>query len=89
MAEDAFQTARFEIYNPSRHKQAMLLFALRGYHRMAKHILECSLERPDLDERCLGRVDARGHAKPNGFATSKYVRELTPRGWNQAPFGTM
>ena len=86
MAEDAFQTARFEIHNPSRHKQAMLLSAMRSYHQMAKEILERALTDPDaLQQNCLGRPNAKGQASPNGFSTSKYVRTLTRKGWNLAP----
>ncbi|MHB8302779.1 MAG: RNA-guided endonuclease InsQ/TnpB family protein [Acidobacteriaceae bacterium] len=86
MAEDAFQTARFEVHNPSRHKQAMLLSAMRSYHQMAKEILERALTDPDaLQQNCLGRPNANGQASPNGFATSKYIATLTPKGWNLAP----
>ncbi len=86
MAEGTFQTARFEAHNPSRHKQAMLLSAMRSYHQMAKEILERALTDPDaLQQNCLGRPNAKGHASPNGFSTSKYVRTLTRKGWNLAP----
>ncbi|MHB1937379.1 MAG: RNA-guided endonuclease InsQ/TnpB family protein [Acidobacteriaceae bacterium] len=86
MAEDAFQTARFEIHNPSRHKQAMLLSAMRSYHQMVKETLERALADPAaLQQNCLGRPNAKGQASPNGFSTSKYVRTLTRKGWNLAP----
>ena len=86
MAEDAFQTARFEIHNPSRHKQAMLLSAMRSYHQMAKETLERALADPAaLQQNCLGRPNAKGQTQPNGFVTSKYVRSLTRKGWNLAP----
>ena len=86
MAEDAFQTARFEVHNPSRHKQAMLLSAVRSYHQMAKETLERALADPDaLQQNCLGRPNAKGLAQPNGFVTGKYVRSLTRKGWNLAP----
>lgn len=85
MAEEAFQTARFEIHNPSRHKQVVLLSALRDYHRMAKRVLEKALDDSELSTKCLGRPNAKGHASPNGFVASKYVRDLTPTGWNLAP----
>lgn len=85
-AVEAFQTARFEVHNPSRHKQAMLLSAMRSYHQMAKETLERALADPDaLQKNCLGKPNAKGQSQPNGFVTSKYVRTLTRTGWNLAP----
>ena len=85
-AIEAFQTARFEVHNPSRHKQAMLLSAMCSYHQMTKEILERALADPDaLQQNCLGRPNAKGQSQPNGFVTSKYVRSLTRKGWNLAP----
>ena len=35
-----FKTARFKIHNPSRHKAAMLMYALTHYHLTLKRVLE-------------------------------------------------
>ena len=64
MAEDAFQTARFEIYNPSRHKQAMLLSALREYHSMTKQVLESVLADPDFIQSVWGAPTQRAWLAP-------------------------
>ena len=86
MPTEVFQTARFEIHNPSRHKQAILLSAMRSYHYMAKEMLERALADPAaLQQNCLGAPDAKGKTQPNGFVTGKYVRSLARRGWNLAP----
>ena len=85
MPDEAFQTARFEVHNPSRHKQTMLLAALREYHRIAKQVLERSTADPDLMQKCLGPTNARGVATPNRFVTAKFVRGLAPLRWNMAP----
>ena len=84
MAAEAFQTARFEIHNPSRHKQTVLLAALRGYHRMTKQLLECALADSQFHEKC-SRIDTKDKARPNVFATSKFISTLAPKGWNLAP----
>jgi len=52
MPERVFQTARFKVHNPSRHKQTMLLNALQGYHRTAKRVLEKALADPALEDHC-------------------------------------
>jgi IS605 OrfB family transposase len=85
MPEEALQTARFEIHNPSRHKQAVLLAALRDYHRVARTVLAQATAHPELLSKCLGRENAKGIAAPNRYVTAKLVRELTPLRWNMAP----
>ena len=46
-----FKTARFKIHNPSRHKRAILLYALTHYHRTLKRVLESALDVPDLRQK--------------------------------------
>ncbi len=43
-----FKTARFKIHNPSRHKAAMLRYALENYHHTLKRVLETALADPEL-----------------------------------------
>ncbi len=84
MPNRVFQTARFKVHNPSKHKQAMLMAALKGYHRMAKQLLEKAVADTELMAHC-SILNKKGVAVPNGFATAKYIRTLTPKGWNLAP----
>ncbi len=84
MPDRVFQTARFKVHNPSKHKQAILMSALESYHQMAKRLLEKAVADPELMAHC-SIVNKKGVARPNGFATSKYLRTLTPKGWNLAP----
>jgi IS605 OrfB family transposase len=84
MAERAFQTARFKVHNPSRHKRTMLLAALEAYHLMAKKTLETALQDQGLVDKC-SLVNRKDVVEPNGFATAKYIRTLMPKGWNYAP----
>ena len=58
--------------------------ALESYHRMAKRLLEKAVSDPELMAHC-SILNKKGIAVPNGFATSKYLRTLTPKGWNLAP----
>jgi len=84
MPERVFQTARFKVHNPSRHKQAMLMSALESYHQMAKRLLEKAVANPDLTAHC-SILNKKGVAVPNGFAAERYIRTITPKGWNLAP----
>lgn len=84
MSAKAFQTARFKIHNPSRHRQAALFYALNAYHRTAKTALEKAIDDPDYESKC-STVNARGKAVPNRFEAAKFVRQLVPRNWNLAP----
>lgn len=85
MPIEAFQTARFEVHNPSRHKRTMLLTALSDYHRVGKSVLEKATADPCLMQKCLGSQNSKGVARPNGFVAAKFVRGLTPLRWNMAP----
>ena len=84
MPDRVFQTARFKVHNPSKHKQVILMSALESYHRMAKLLLEKAVTDPELMAHC-SILNRKGVAVPNGFATEKFVRTLTPKGWNLAP----
>src|SRR5947209_8237230 len=84
MKERVFQTARFKVHNPSRHKETMLMGALRSYHLLAKQVLERAVADEQLTAHC-SIVNKKGIAGPNGYAAAKYVRALTPKGWNFAP----
>jgi hypothetical protein len=81
MPERVFQTARFKVHNPSRHRQTMLMSALRSYHQMARRLLEKAVADPELMVHC-SIVNVRGVVVPNGFATAKYIRKLAPKGWS-------
>ncbi len=72
------------VHNPSKHKQAILMSALESYHRMAKRLLEKAVADPELMAHC-SILNRKGVAVPNGFATAKYIRTLTPTGRNFAP----
>jgi hypothetical protein len=84
MPERVFQTARFKIHNPSRHKSTVLMGALESYHQFAKRLLEKAVADPDLLAQC-SIVNKKGVAVPNGYATDKYLRTIAPKGWNLAP----
>ncbi len=58
--------------------------ALEGYHRMAKGLLEKAVADTELMAHC-SILNRKGDAVPNGYATGKYIRRLTPKGWNLAP----
>ncbi len=62
----------------------MLLDAMRGYHNTIKSLLETALVSSDLESHCCP-PNQKGKPTPNGFATSKFLRTLTPKGWNLAP----
>jgi hypothetical protein len=84
MPERVFQTARFKVHNPSRHKQAMLLSALNNYHLMTKKLIETAVADPETMSHC-SLVNRKGIPVPNAFKAEKHLRTLTPKGWNLAP----
>jgi hypothetical protein len=69
-----FKTAHFKIHNPSRHKQALLRYALSHYHLTLKNVLEAALADPELQ----ARVTVVGK---NGKAERK--RCVFGRGWTR------
>ena len=84
MPERVFQTARFKVHNPSRHKQTALLDALKSYHLMTKRLVEAAVADPEMTAHC-STPNKKGDLAPNGYATEKHLRTLTPKGWNLAP----
>lgn len=79
-----FKTARFKIHNPTRHKMAMLTYALTHYHCTLKRVLEKALAIPDLRERiCV--ADKRGRQRVNRYAISRMLYGVAPKGWSLAP----
>lgn len=79
-----FQTARFRIRNPSRHKAAALRYAMENYHRVLKRMLESALADPHLAEK-ISREDRRGNLRVNAYQTRKLFYRLPPRRWAPAP----
>jgi hypothetical protein len=73
------KTARFKIHNPSRHKQAVLRYALETYHHTFKRVIEAALADPNLTDKASSTKD--GVTRLRRFALSHYVRTLTPRNW--------
>jgi transposase len=79
-----FKTARFKLHNPSRHKRAMLQYALTHYHLTLKRVLETALATPDLRER-ISVPDKKGRRRVNRYAIGPVLRTIAPKGWALAP----
>jgi IS605 OrfB family transposase len=79
-----FKTARFKVHNPSRHKRTMLEYALRHYHLTLKSVLESVLSNPDLESQ-IASTDKKGRKRFNGYAISKLLYRLAPKGWALSP----
>ena len=79
-----FKTARFKIHNPSRHKRAMLQYALQHYHLTLKRVLETALAMPDLRER-ISVQDKKGRQRVSRYAISRLLYTIAPKGWALAP----
>ncbi len=79
-----FKTAQFKVHNPSRHKSAMLRFAMGQYHRTLKRVLEAALSDPNLEAK-ISRTDAKGKQRPNRYLASKLLYTLAPKQWALAP----
>ena len=79
-----FKTARFKLHNPSRHKRAMLKYALTRYHLTLKRVLETAL----ADQELRGKItttDAKGIQRITGYAISRLLYTIAPKGWALAP----
>src|SRR3990172_12553926 len=80
-----FKTARFKIHNPSRHKRAILKYALTHYHMTLKAVLEKALSDPaDLLQK-ISVPDKKGKARVNQYAVSRLLYTIAPKGWALAP----
>jgi hypothetical protein len=79
-----FKTARFKIHNPSRHKAAMLRYALQRYHQTLKQLLESALSDPDLLSK-VSFTDKKGKSRVSTLQAQKLLYTLAPTGWNLAP----
>jgi IS605 OrfB family transposase len=79
-----FKTARFKIHHPSRHKEAMLMYALTTYHDTLKRVLEAALADAELTEKA-SLPDRNGRNRVNKFQVGKLVRRLVPKDWALAP----
>jgi putative transposase len=79
-----FKTARFKVHNPSRHKLAMLRYALEQYHLTLKRVLEAALADPDLLSK-ITKPDKKGKPRVNGFAISRLLYRIAPKNWALAP----
>ena len=79
-----FKTARFKIHNPSRHKAAMLMYALTHYHLTLKRVLEAALSDPDLATK-ITSPDKKGRSRVNKYAISRLLYTIAPKGWALAP----
>jgi IS605 OrfB family transposase len=79
-----FKTARFKVHNPSRHKSAMLWYAMTRYHLTLKAVLEKALAVPDLIER-ISQPDKKEKLRPNKFLLSKLLYTIAPQNWELAP----
>lgn len=79
-----FKTARFKVHNPSRHKKAVLWYALEQYHLTLKRVLETVLADPELATNIFV-PDRKGKLRLNRYATERVVRLATPKGWSLAP----
>ena len=79
-----FKTARFKVHNPSRHKRALLYYALRNYHLTLKRTLEAAVGDAGLQARVtvLGKT---GKPRIDQAALERYLRRLAPKGWALAP----
>ena len=80
-----FKTARFKIHNPSRHKRAMLKYALTHYHLTLKSVLEKALADPDDLLQKISVLDKKGKPRVNQYAVSHLLYTIAPKGWALAP----
>lgn len=79
-----FKTARFKLHNPSRHKQALLSYALQHYHLTLKRILESALADPDLGSK-ITAIGKNGKPRVDKAALSRLTYKLAPKDWPLAP----
>ena len=79
-----FKTARFKTHNPSRHKLAVLRYALSHYHLTLKRVLEAALADPELQAR-VTVVGKNGKPRTDKSALSRFLYTLAPKGWPLAP----
>jgi IS605 OrfB family transposase len=79
-----FKTARFKVHNPSRHKRALLLYALSHYHLTVKRVLEAALADNELKAR-VTIVGKNGKPRIDKAALSRFLYTVAPRGWPLAP----
>ena len=79
-----FKTARFKLHNPSRHKRALLSYALQHYHLTLKHLLESALADPDLASK-ITAIGKNGKPRVDKAALGRLIRRLAPKDWLLAP----
>ncbi len=79
-----FKTARFKVHNPSRHKQALLWYAMTRYHQTLDRVLNQVLLDPDLLSKA-STPDKRGKLRLNSFTLAHLIREVVPKGWCLSP----
>lgn len=79
-----FKTARFKLHNPTRHKRAMLNYALTHYHLTLKQVLETVLADPELKAK-ITTTDPKGRQRVNGYAISHLLYKIVPKGWVLTP----
>ncbi len=79
-----FKTARFKIHNPSRHKRAVLSYALKHYHLTLKRVLESALSDPGLKAK-VTVIGKNGKPRIDKAALSRLLYRLASKGWPLAP----
>ncbi len=79
-----FKTARFKVHNPSRHKSAMLWYAMTRYHETLKDVLEKALTVSDLLEQ-ISKPDKKGKPRPDKSRLSRLLYTIVPKNWELAP----
>jgi putative transposase len=79
-----FQTARFKIHNPSRHKTAVLSYALRHYHLTLKRVLEEALRIPEL-QTMITKENKKGKPTLDKSALGRILYRIAPKAWPLAP----
>jgi transposase len=79
-----FKTARFKVHNPSRHKAAVLSYALQHYHLTLKRVLEAALADPELKPK-ITKIGKNGKERTDKAALSRLLYTLAPKNWALAP----
>jgi IS605 OrfB family transposase len=80
-----FKTARFKIHNPSRHKKAVIAYALQHYHLTLRRLLEQALAGgPALQEE-ITKIGKNGKPRTDKSALSRLLYRLAPKNWPLAP----
>jgi hypothetical protein len=81
-----FETARYQVPNPGRHRRTTPRYGLIGYAITLKQVLEAVLARPNL-LKTIDPSGAEGRNCVNRHAASRLLCRIAPRRWGFVPPG--